>query len=308
MKTRRTPPLKLVTFGITFLMTTTVFSRPMGHYGHWKMVQDISRDTSTPQKKAEVTTALLNMVQDDAGNVYLRQFAVEKLGELEASETRDVLKELAEGLKWTDATRQLKRSATLAYWRIRIAEEKPKQAQEDLLILLLWGKNHPPPHADVVPWWAAEELANRGVKRALPEISKAIAYRDPTSKGNEFIRLCSAKVELISASANRQEALTQALGSVDPLMGQALKRWAIAELGKLGTDEARRVLVGYALDLQQTHYDQSGELKTRPQDRIYLNAAEYYNIVLETLRDKGMNESEIKAAGLKSDKCFLVAP
>ncbi|MDH7599714.1 MAG: hypothetical protein QHH07_08800 [Sedimentisphaerales bacterium] len=165
----------------------------MPYYDYWRLVEDIAKDTSTPEKKAQVIGVLLSIVRLDAVDVHLREFAVRKLGELGASQARDALKELAERLTWTDATRQLMSEATLASWKIRVAEEKTPEAQEDLLIQLLWDKNHLPSHASVIPWWAAEELANRGVSKALPEIAAAIRYINTSPRAEWFIQLCGAR-------------------------------------------------------------------------------------------------------------------
>jgi len=281
-------------------------TRPMPYYHYWKLVEDISKDVSTPEKKSQVVRVLLAIVKRDAVDVHLREFAVQKLGELGASEAKDTLKGLAESLTWTDTTRQLKRQATLAYWMIRVAEEETTEAQEDLLIQLLWG-NHLPPHADVVLWWAAEELANRGVSKALPEIAAAVRYRDSSARGEEFIKLCSVKIELLNSSPSRLEALKQALASTDALIGYELKMWAIGELGKLGSQEALEVLINYALELQGTFYDEAGRLKILPTDPAWLelpNAGSYYRRIVGVLRDKGMSDSQILAVGLNPYRYF----
>jgi len=285
-----------------------LFARPMGHYGYWRLVEEIAKDTSTPQKKAEVVQALLDIMQDGMANVHLRRFAVEKLGEIGDSEAIEPVRALAGRLQWTDGERQLKRAASLAYWQIMVRQEKTAEAQEDLLIKLLWGNNHLPPHADVIPWWAAEELANRGVKRALPEIERSIMSRDPTGTGKRFVQLCLIKIQLISSSGGRLGALQRALGNnEDPSIARELRRWAIAELARLNTEQAHMVLVNHALVLQDTYYDSAYRLKTKLMDPCYMEAADDYNQIIDVLRKTGLGD-RVSSFGLQPDKCFVMAP
>ena len=289
------------------LMVETVIARPRPHYGYYMKIQQIASDVSTPEKRAQAITELMGIVQNTMNNIHLRQFAAEKLGELRAIASRNVLKTLANSLEWTDSTRYLKRSVTLAYWQIRVAEEPTREAQEQLLIKLLWGKNHPPPHADVVPWWAADELANRGVQEALPEIVKSIRYRDPSERGEEQIRLCTAKIELLTTSASRQDAFTQGLAMEDFTQRQQLRRWAINELGNLATEESRSILIAYALELQNKYYDENGMRIKLERDRFGY-AGEFYRRIIEILKDGGMSESDMIGIGLRPDRFFVVAP
>ncbi len=277
--------------------------RPMSGYSYWKLVQDIARDTSTPEKRAQATMILLRIARSDAVHIRLREFAVQKLGELGDIAAAEPLKVLAEQLTWSDATMSLKGYATLAYWQIMVANEKTAQAQEDLLIKLLWSKDHPGPYASGLVWWAADELANRGVERALPEIEKAILHLTSTDRGQRFIKLCSAKIELLNRSASRHEALKKALGSTDPLIGQDLRLWAIEELGKLGDAEAIGILVNYALELQTAYYDEAYRLK-KQLDIAYVEAGTCYNMIIGVLRNQGMSDAEIEATGLRPYRCF----
>ena len=275
-------------------------------YQQRKIVEEIAKDTRSSEKKAKIVAELMGIVQEHE-DVHLRQFAAEKLGELEAVEAKDMLKTLAENLEWTDSTRQLKRAVTLVYWQIRVVEESTKEAQEALLIKLLWGKNHSPPHADVVPSWAVDELANRGVKKALPEIINSIRFRNPTEDGEERIRLCKIKIQLLCTSPTRYDALTKALVMVDKTQYRRLKTWAIKELGKLKTDESRWTLINYALELQNKYYDDNRKWIGRRGDPEATKAYQFYRTIIKILKKADMTDAEIKATGLRPDKFFIVA-
>jgi len=287
---------------IMVLIPHVVTASPPPFYEQQKIVEEIAKDTSTSEKKAKIVAELMDIV-NKGKDVHLRQFAAEKLGELEAVEAKDMLKTLAEKLEWTDSTRYLKGAIILAYWQIRVAEELTKEAQEELLIKLV--KGGPPPNAPVVPSWAVDELSNRGVKRALPEIIRRIRSNYSGKYGEERIMLCTKKIQLISTNKSRQEALTEALLTEDKTQYQEIKTWAIKELGKLKTDESRWILINYALELQKKFYDDNQKWIGRRGDPEASNALEFYRNIIKILKKADMTDDEIQATGLRPDKFFI---
>jgi hypothetical protein len=274
----------------------------------YELITEMVRDVATVEGRSTAIAELMAVVKDSNENMMVREIAAGKLGELEAVEARDMLETLAEELTWGDRTRELKRACSLSYWQIRVAEEPNAVEQEELLMNLLWGKKHPPPHADVTARWAADELANRGVERALPEIIKSARYRNPGERAEKEIWLCKTKIDLLSASKSRLEALSKALAVDDITEDQWLTRWAVNELAKLESQESGAVLLAHALLLQSKYYDDEGRWKGRKADRAALYAPEFYSSIINTLKNSGMAESELKAKGLRPDKFFIPAP
>jgi hypothetical protein len=273
----------------------------------YELVVEITKDIGTPAKRSEAIAELMGIVKNPDKEMRQREYAAEKLGNLEAIETKDMLKSLAEKLEWTDSTRQLKRITTLAYWKLQVLDEPNTVAQEELLVKLLWGKTHPPPHADVVQSWAVDELSNRGVERALPEIIESIKSRISGKRERERIRLCKTKIELLTTSGSRCEALLKALlVSVDSSDYQRLKLWAIEELSKMKSCEGRWLLLCQALMLQDRCYDRKGKAIVSPTGRLALRVGISYRAIITKLRDSGMSESEIKETGLLPDECFAI--
>ena len=272
----------------------------------YQVVEKITRDISTQEKRTAAIVELSSIVKDSGQNMMLRQFAAEKLGELEAVEAKDMLKALAESLEWTDSTRQLKWITFQAYWQTKVAEEPNEVKQVELLKRALYEK-FKGLIASNVQTWAADELANRGVKEALPEIINSIRYRNPTKDGEEQIRLCKIKIGLLHAGPTRYAALTKALVMEDSNQYQWLKRWAVKELGKLKTDESRWTLINYALELQSRYYDDNDKWIGRKEDTFAFHAGEFYRTIIKILKKADMTGDQIKATGLRPDK-FFIAP
>ena len=311
MLATRNNSLRMIT--VTLIMALTpqlVLSSPPPFYQQKQMIEEIERDVRTPVKKAKVVGELIDIVKDKANDVHLRQFAAEKLGDIGAIEAKDMLKGLAESLASTDATRYFKGAVTLAYWQIRVAEEPNEMAQEELLIKLVRGG--PAPQAgSTVPWWAVDELANRGIKRALPDMIKRIKLQrgGDDEYAKTIIWLCETKIRLLSTSKSREDALIEALLAVEDTTWELrLKSWAIKELGKLGTQESRAILIAYALRLQQKYYDENGKWIFPKDDRLASHASVFYDTILKILKYSSMRDYDIKSTGLQPDKFFIIAP
>ncbi|MHC4478940.1 MAG: hypothetical protein ACYTEL_25210 [Planctomycetota bacterium] len=274
----------------------------------YEVIEDITQDVGTREGRAAAIAELISIVNDSKRDVQLRELAARKLGELGAVEAKDVVGAVALELEWTDATRGLKSACTLSFWQLRVAEDPNRRSQNNLLIKLLSGRDVPPPHAGIVRWWVEDELASRGVKEALPEIIKSIEGRVSGKRAERRIWLCRTKIEFVSTSSTRLEALKRALEMEDITPDQWLTRCPVQEMGKLGTEQSRAELKEYALDLQNRYYDEKGKRKGPRREPAARHADEFYRTAIRILRKSGMTDEEIKASGLRPDKYFFPAP
>jgi len=301
----------LVTIVVSLLVTTAANGTPVAFDEERSYIEGIAREAGTASKRSQAISQLIEIVErphENDAELHLRQFAAEELGELEASEAKQMLKDLALSLEWKDPYVYLKQSATLAYWQIVVAEQDGQQTQEDLLVSLL-SNSAPEPRADAVWVWAVDELANRGVARAVPAIAECIERRiGASSRRAEYeIWLCRTKVDLLQSSATRHSALAKALATRDPGQYQKLKSWAIEELGELDTSRSRMTLVNFALGLQETYYDAEGRMieVDKAADPLQGQAGDLYNCAIGILRDAGITGEELKAVGLDPRKFFF---
>jgi hypothetical protein len=285
---------------LTFLSTPVTGEVPMFHE-ELQAIEKIAKDAASPENREPAVRELMGIVTDSAKHARLRAAAAAKLGELGASESAQQLQSLANSLGWDDSTRELKRSTTLAYWQIRVHDEPDREAQNTLLVSLLSGKRHPPPHADVVALWAIDELANRGAQKALPDMIEQIRSCYGKSKyADKKIWLCTTKLNLLSSTENRPEALARALAMDDPTQDQWLKHWAIEELGSLATQECLGILIGYARELQNKHQNKNGEWKGATEDPFTSYATILYMRIIDILESNHMTETQIEQAGLRA--------
>lgn len=272
-----------------------------------RIIADIVQDMSTPAKRSQAISKLMAIVAAQDSDVILRRLAAAELGDLQASEAKGMLKELALKLGLKEPDIYLKRSTTLAYWKIVVAEQPSREIQEELLMSLL-SELAPQPQADVVWSWAVDELANRGVERALPRMEECIRRRLASEKRIEYQTwLCKTKIDLLTKNPDRHTALAKALATTDPNQDQRLMRWAIDELGKLDTKKSRGTLVKFAVRLQRKYYTLFGKsVDIDEKDLFGRRAGLFYNQIIEILRASGMTEKQIKATGLRPDRYFLM--
>ena len=270
-------------------------------YQQRQMIQEIVRDTNTPEKKAEAVAKLMSIVRNPEEDINLREYAAQHLGDMGAVQAENTLRELVETLDWKDPTRELKRIAYLACWKIRVASEPNKEKQVQLLTQLLHERFKDGMIANNVQTWAAEELVDRSVQEALPEIIKSVKDRG----GSDNIGVYTTKIELLSTSPSRQEAFTKALVTDYPTdQNKWLKQWAIAGLAALNTQETRTMLLNYAIDLQNKYYDETGRSLITRDDLLGQQADGFYNSIITVLKDSGMTDTEIRNTGLRPDKFF----
>ena len=306
---------------ISFINISIASVRPFNE--QQQIIDKISEDINTPSKRNKAIQELLDIVNDitvvklisfkdlklqDQDNVQLRQSAVEKLVELKAIEAKDILKNIADQLRWHKFSElHLKWTLFEAYWKIQFYEKQTKEEQIELLLSALDAK-YDEMTATCVNLWAADELANMGVESALHKIITLIKNSYGSSHlGEQRILICTTKIKLLTKNKNRFNALNEALQMEDPTQEQELKKWAIIELGKLNTEESRSALIAYALYLQKQYYDEKGNLI---QDKVSTmnHAAESYNRIIKILGSSNMADSEMEAIGLKPDIFFGIQP
>jgi hypothetical protein len=282
-------------------------ARPLPYAKQRATVQAIVREVDTPEERNEAISELMRIVADNNRDRWLRTFAAEELGRLGAFQAQGLLGAVANQLCWIDTDRRLKWAAYLAQWQIRVASEPERQKKIELLKqaltdrfdgLIAWG----------VQAWTGSELANMGVKDAMPDIILSIRRREPPNRAEGLIQLHQAKIDIMNTYPTRLDALVYALASPDTNTRHEIKMWAISELGKLRTKESISALITYGIELQNAYYDENGKRVSPENDPLSRYAWRIYRTIVRTLEDSKLDTFAMKRMGLHPDRFFPTAP
>jgi HEAT repeat protein len=202
----------------------------------------------------------------------VRQYAIEKIGELAKPEADNFLIQISSNTNES----VLMLAARIAYLNSRVIRE-PSQAGK--MRILLETLNHAPMRN--TRSWAADELCDMGDAASLPQVRKTISDVDPFPSGKKRFNLCESKVRLLAAHTVRIDALKAALLDKD----EELRRWGIQQLGKLKTPDADTALVNFAGVLQKNPLDENERL---------------LNLTVHALTKRGWDDQRFKAHGIES--------
>lgn len=130
--------------------------------------------------------------------------------------------------------------------------------------------------------WAADELCNGGHWASLPKIEASLGVMSKSSR-EAFLALCHRKVEVLRQHDRREDALEAALQEAEGSVSRELHSWALEELAKQESEDARNTLVAVAL----------GEPAFALLDPFFREKALHY------LRDLGAKYEQLFALGVK---------
>jgi hypothetical protein len=172
----------------------------------------------------------------------VRAYAMRRIGDVDLFEALDYLSRQRRADFKPDESAQLWSAVLLGLDTARLNRILGSQEK----ILFLEGALN---DGGVVAWWAANELCDRGSQNSLPLIRLSVKRRTSSQRGEDEIRFCEARIEILSRDSDR----TKALGSVFRLGQETddlnLHLWAARQLVNLHLPEADRILERYRVDL-----------------------------------------------------------
>lgn len=295
-------------------------------------VEEVAAQAREPKKREAAIHELLVIAKDGEEATVVRNAAVRALVAVEATEAVDSVGELASGLnpQWPadvvdddslprEVRRRagrayhdelgLKDNAATAYWELRVMKESSQAAKDDLLISLL-REDAPAPHGQSVAPFAMRNLANRGVERALPDILRCVRRVHGKDRyAQDIAWLYQNQIRVLNSYPTRFDALKDALTGHDVTQHRYLWHWAIKELAKLPDGIGLQTLIDYAGWLEDLAYDEDGQWieapVAGPATPSEGQMASLYRDAVRSLREAGVSNEEMKAAGLKRNKCFI---
>lgn len=170
-------------------------------------------------------------IEDDSKPQAVRLYAMQVLANQDLPGAPEYFEVMAYLSKAADDSR-FHEEATLAAWKSKVATAESKEAQQQILLRGLAAQDDRGLSQRHVVMWAAQELCGRPF--AVQEARSALSRRGIP---DDELMFCDAKLALLKSHDSRVEALEEALEE-----GWRLERWALNELVKLDTPEARCVL------------------------------------------------------------------
>jgi hypothetical protein len=97
--------------------------------------------------------------------------------------------------------------------------------------------------------WSAEELCDKGVRDFLPLIEGFFLHLDERSHPQR-LQYCQERMTVVNSHSDRSTALKGVLTVENARSNERLVHWAIAELKKLRTEEAKAAVTAYLDQLE----------------------------------------------------------
>lgn len=207
-------------------------------------VDAAARELSVSADDAALKNYLHEFVEDEQRPLVIREYAITRLGDAGIKDAEDYLLKLSEH----GGDPVLRNAARRSYWVIRVDGLEANKRREELGKLL---RGESEASSSSVRLWAAQQFCEAGDAGAVDMVGEELAEILAEKRRSEEMLLCRLQVEVISRGPTRQAALAQALATPDPTTFDRFHLWAIEELGRLGSREARSTLINHALQLQE---------------------------------------------------------
>jgi hypothetical protein len=178
----------------------------------------------------------------------VRAYALRKIGETGLAEAVDFLSKLTPAAFGEDVVQQIWPSAQIALQEAKLNQIPDRQAKSDFLEQTIQTSFDAMSNG-AVHGWAENELCNAGTLTSLPVIQESIRNRDPSSRGEEEVQFCEARIEVIRRSPNRIAALATALRVAEEPQDEKLVRWAFYQLADMNLASADAELERFAAEI-----------------------------------------------------------
>jgi|GEM_PF-5348398 len=141
-----------------------------------------------------------------------------------------------------------------AYWEVLMDKVQDPEGKIAVLLEVVKGSSaRSKPYS--VRRWAADELCDRGVGAAWPDIQRVYG------KDLVKIQLCEEKIQLLAAACGDPvTAMAEALRGPDPFPHPGLHFWALQGLQEMQTDRGDAALLDYLLRLNRIDWYESRDV------------------------------------------------
>jgi hypothetical protein len=176
----------------------------------------------------------------------VRACAFQKVGETGLPEAVDFLTNLKRADIGEDNSQEIWSAALIALQDARLRRIADPQLRIEFLEAAVAG---PRGGRGPVAWWAVNQLCDGGASKSIAIIQRSIRESWSGQRGEDQIRFCEARMQVVSSYPDRVKALASVLSAENGPEDDRLVRWAISQLAGMHTPNADAELNRFALEI-----------------------------------------------------------
>jgi hypothetical protein len=184
--------------------------------------------------EAQVGLAQKQLRAKEFSDPYVRAHALWNIGETGLPEALEFLAGLTPTDFRVDASGGLWADSRVALSNALLRQIAEPQMQIDFLVHTM--------KTSIAAPWAADELCNRGISAALPDVRKFMRTFRSGQAGDDDVKFCESRMQVVARNPDRAKALGSVFSSfvslANSFQGQRLLAWAIENLGSMKSPEA----------------------------------------------------------------------
>jgi len=112
-------------------------------------------------------------------------------------------------------------------------------------------ERHDPISNSLVISWAVDQLCDSSSRSSLPVIERSIRRWNPTGRGEEDIRFCYARMDVVTRHTDRAKALGSVLSVATSAYDQRLTHWALRALAAMRSPDADAEMDRFAVEIEK---------------------------------------------------------
>jgi hypothetical protein len=204
----------------------------------------------TAQVQAELGLARGELQQNTFNDPVVRAYAFHKLGEIGVTDAIDFLENLRQEDIGSDNSQQVWPAVQVALQtallnRISDPQLKIEFLQKALRSQLAIANSH-----GAVAWWTANQLCDRGDLSSTAMIQEVMKAKWSDQSGEDQIRFCEARMNVISRDSDHVKALGSVLTITNSTDDDQLISWAISQLRAMRSPNGNRELKRFATEIR----------------------------------------------------------
>jgi len=201
-----------------------------------------------PEAEMRIGIATGTLRRPDYASASVRAHAFRKIGESNSSEALRFLTKLQPADVGPESSQGIWSAAQIALTNVRLGRIDDPRAKAEFLERTLTTQEKVYYDGGTWAYWIIDKLCDTGATTSLVIIRKSIRSHLSASRGENAIRFCEARVEVVSRNPDRVKALGSVL-RVDGDAEEKLLRWAIYQLEEMHSPAADAELDRFATEI-----------------------------------------------------------